>query len=438
MANTITPVAHAAKEPEPVVRTSMYATATTANSIGDINSRVEHLADMIKGLEDIADTLTGGQLEWLRELKEAFKLVTKIINGGLDNIVQMRSKIIARVDLLINVSEAITADATELIDSEQQAHVIIGFSVIRALVKATDLLESAERLNKASENLKASLEQARKVPKLTENSRRTHYTLEKLNRAIARAKELRDKEFKQKLDPTSLAKINLLISKAQAVRDDRTATVGEVKEITNKLNDAVDEAYISIPEGERIANDATRFPLEKLIQQAENLRDFQLKGKVDNSVIDELNRTIYYAQRVLKDRNSTINKVIDAKDLLDEALTKAKSYLEAKEDKATDKDSNENIETPDKDSTESIEEDKADEDTTDKKLPQETTQSSEEINEDATNEEKVPEEVTDDTSSIDKELPEETTEEKQSTDEKISNENSTKVEENHQTEAVNQ
>lgn len=135
------------------------------------------------------------------------------------------------------MAETITADATELADSEQQAHVIIGFSVTRALLKATDLFEGAEGLNKASENLSASLDKAREVPKLTDDSKRTHYTLEKLDRAIAKAKEIRNKELKNKLDPSKLADIDLLIRQAQDVRRDGRATVGEVNAMAAELNE---------------------------------------------------------------------------------------------------------------------------------------------------------------------------------------------------------
>lgn len=227
------------------------------------------------------------------------------------------------MDLLINVAETITADATELADSEQQAHVIIGFSVTRALLKATDLFEGAEGLNKASENLSASLDKAREVPKLTDDSKRTHYTLEKLDRAIAKAKEIRNKELKNKLDPSKLADIDLLIRQAQDVRRDGRATVGEVNAMAAELNEKIDEAYKAIPEGERTANKAQKRDLEKDIQAAKNLRDFTLKGKADSSVIKQLNREIADANRVLKNNNATISQVESADEMIVEAMNKA-------------------------------------------------------------------------------------------------------------------
>lgn len=78
------------------------------------------------------------------------------------------------------------------------------------MLKATDLFENADGLNKASANLNEALDRARKVPKLTYESKRTHYTLEQLDRAIARAKEIRNKELRNKLDPTELAEVDMV------------------------------------------------------------------------------------------------------------------------------------------------------------------------------------------------------------------------------------
>lgn len=234
--------------------------------------------------------------------------MTKIVKSGINSASELRNKIIPRIDLLINVAETITADATELADSEQQAHIIVGFSVTRAILKATDLFENAEGLKKASENLTAYLEKARQVPKLTDDSKRTHYTLQKLDKAIANAKGIRNKELKNKLDPAILAEVDILIRQAQEVRRNTSSTVAEVNAMTQKLK-KIEQAIYVIPEGERAANKIQKRGLEKDIQAAKNLRDFSLKGKVDSSVIRELNRKITLASRVFNNSKSTLNQV---------------------------------------------------------------------------------------------------------------------------------
>lgn len=244
---------------------------------------------------------------------------------------EIRDKIVPRIDLLINVAETITADATELVDSEQQAHIIIGFSVSRALLKAADIFESAEGLNKASESLKASLEKARQVPKLTDQSKRTHYTLQQLDKAIANAKSLRYKELRFKLDAEKLAEVDMLIKQAVAVRRNAQATVGEVKAITNELNTGINQAYMSIDEGDRLANYQSKLKLEKDIKVAKNLRDFKLKGNVDPQVIRELNRAIADANRVLINSKTTQNQMLSADEEILLAIDKAKSSLEEKD-----------------------------------------------------------------------------------------------------------
>ena len=118
-----------------VPNTAIYAQTNEA-ALNEANSKLDYLGDLIDGIEKIGD-LTGQELGWLKELKEAYKAISKIVEGlekGVGNIAELRAKVIPRIDLLINIAETITADATELSDSQQQAHVIIGFAVTRAVV----------------------------------------------------------------------------------------------------------------------------------------------------------------------------------------------------------------------------------------------------------------------------------------------------------------
>lgn len=330
LSNAAMPVVYAANETDPVFPNVSYV--AEEGTLREANAKLDYLGDLIEGLEKIAGDLTGGELGWLKELKNAFDFISKIMDKGIGSIAELRTKIIPRLDLLINVAETITADATELADSEQQAHVIIGFSVTRALLKATDLFEDAEGLNKASQDLTAALDRARQVPKQTEDSVRTHYNLDKLNRAISRAKNLRNRELRNKLDPTQLAEVDMVIRKADEVRRNNRATVKEVAQATDELNAKIEEAYAAIPEGERAANNSTKLQLEKDIQIAKNLRDFKLKGNVDSSVIKELNREIAMANRVLKNNRSTVNQVLEADKAIVEATNIANDALNTKEE----------------------------------------------------------------------------------------------------------
>lgn len=342
LTNAAMPVVYAANETEDVIAPVQYLAQERAAD--EANAKLDYLGDLIEGLEKIAGDLTGSELGWLKELKNAFDFISKIMDKGIGSIAELRTKIIPRLDLLINVAETITADATELVDSEQQAHVIVGFSVTRALLKATDLFETADGLNKASEDLTAALDRARQVPKQTEDSVRTHYNLDKLNRAVSRAKDLRNRELRNKLDPTQLAEVDMVIRKADEVRRNNRATVKEVEEATQELNAKIEEAYAAIPEGERAANNSTKLQLEKDIQIAKNLRDFKLKGNVDSSVIRELNREITMANRVLKNNRSTVNQVLEADKAIVEATNVAKDALNTKEE--TEAPVEEETETP--------------------------------------------------------------------------------------------
>lgn len=208
---------------------------------------------------------------------------------------------------------------------------IIGFSVTRALLKATDIFENADGLNKASKDLLNSLEKARKVPKLTEDSKRTHYTLEKLDRAIANAREVRNRELRFKLDSVALADVDSAIKTAVEVRRNNQATVGQVQEATDKLNAKISEAVASIPDEDKTASAKDKAALGKNIEEAKKVRDFELKGKVDSSVIRELNRAIADANRIFRNNRTTVNEANVAYEELLQAIEKAKANLVVEE-----------------------------------------------------------------------------------------------------------
>ena len=326
LSNTVLPATKMAQK-TPTLSSVAYA-AEESSQAKEAKDKLNYLGSLIEGLENIAGGLSGNPLSWLKELKRAYELTSKLLNSAIGSVSDLTKSVIPRIDLLINVAETITADATELADSEQQAHVIVGFSVTRALLKATNIFEKEDGLNKASENLTASLEKAREIPKLTDDSKRTHYTLQQLDRALSRAKEARNTELKNKLDPSALAEFDLLIKKATDVRRNNFATVAEVRTITEELVNKTEEAYKSIPEGEKTANKSTKLALEKDIKAAKNLRDFSLKGKVDAKVIQELNREIADANRVLNNSRATINEVEAADEIIVAATNKALGKLE--------------------------------------------------------------------------------------------------------------
>lgn len=356
LSNAAMPSVYAANQTDDVNAPVVYA--TEERTVNEVNSKLDCLSNLIKGIKDISDSLTDGQLNLLNRLENAFDFIDKIVNKKIGNIKELRTKIIPRIDLLINVAETITADATELNDSEQEAHVIIGFSVTRAMLKATDIFETADGLNKASEDLSSALERAREIPKQTENSVRTHYNLDKLNRVLSRAKDLRNRELKNKLDPSKLAEIDIAIRKTDNVRRNTRATVLEVKNATEELDKIIDEAYLAIPDGERVANNDTKLQLEKDIQIAKNLRDYKLKGNVDSAVIRELNREISIANRVLNNNKSTVNQVVDADETIVQATQVASEALDANDEEVVEEPTvvEYNDEAKDSTETEGIEE----------------------------------------------------------------------------------
>lgn len=397
LSNTVVPCLGSIAKDDSKLSSVAYA-AEEGSAKDQAIDKLDYLGDLIKGLENIAGGLAGNQLDWLKSLKNAYDFVSKIVKNGLIGAGEIREKVIPRINLLINVAETITADATELVDSEQQAHVIIGFSVTRALLKATDIFENADGLNKASKDLLNSLEKARKVPKLTEDSKRTHYTLEKLDRAIANAREVRNRELRFKLDSVALADVDSAIKTAVEVRRNNQATVGQVQEATDKLNAKISEAVASIPDEDKTASAKDKAALGKNIEEAKKVRDFELKGKVDSSVIRELNRAIADANRIFRNNRTTVNEANVAYEELLQAIEKAKANLvveePVEEEIPTEEKTDEEISEDEVDEELPEEETKegSDEEASEKEVPaEETVEAEDKIEEGEANEEDLEE-----------------------------------------------
>lgn len=397
LSNTVVPCLGSIAKDDSKLSSVAYA-AEEGSAKDQAIDKLDYLGDLIKGLENIAGGLAGNQLDWLKSLKNAYDFVSKIVKNGLIGAGEIREKVIPRINLLINVAETITADATELVDSEQQAHVIIGFSVTRALLKATDIFENADGLNKASKDLLNSLEKARKVPKLTEDSKRTHYTLEKLDRAIANAREVRNRELRFKLDSVALADVDSAIKSAVEVRRNNQATVGQVQEATDNLNAKISEAVASIPDEDKTASAKDKAALGKDIEEAKKVCNFELKGKVDSSVIRELNRAIADANRIFRNNRTTVNEANVADEELLQAIEKAKANLvveePVEEEIPTEEKTDEEISEDEVDEELPEEETKegSDEEASEKEVPaEETVEAEDKIEEGEANEEDLEE-----------------------------------------------
>lgn len=241
LTGAIAPAVNAAGlEEAPVGEETVYANAT---SIEDVTGKLEQIGNIIKRLKEIKDKLTGDQIDNLAKLEKAYNFLKERVGEAYG---KFRGRYNARVDLVLASAEAITADATEFVDSEQQAHVIIGFAVTRGLVKAVDLLATEEELLAATEVVYTGIEDARAIPKQTDDSRATHYDKEVLKREIKRAKRLRKKVFKDNMAPEDLVRVDIEIANAERVRRNKKATVAEVEEAVANLTAVVDEAYMNM------------------------------------------------------------------------------------------------------------------------------------------------------------------------------------------------
>ena len=137
--------------------------------------------------------------------------------------------------------------------------------------------------------------------------------------------------MRYKLDSVALADVDSAIKSAVEVRRNNQATVGQVQEATDKLNAKISEALASIPDEDKTASSKDKAALGEDIEDAKKVRDFELKGKVDSSVIRELNRAIAEANRIFRNARTTVKEANAADEELLNAIEKAKANLVVEE-----------------------------------------------------------------------------------------------------------
>lgn len=270
-----------------------------------------------------------GAKEHIEKLKKAIEIVKKMINGQIPGV-DLRT-IPARNQLLIDIAHAITYDATELVNKERGAHVIMGFSITKATLKVIDPLASLEALETAGESLKEAMVKASQKPDLTEDSVATHYSLDSLKENIKQARRLSRRELAGYISPESLRELNNAIESADKVAHKRRVTVGEVEAANAALNEAVDKALAEMDAEDFRASDADKEILKAKIREIKERRKNELKGNVDKDVLRELDEEIKSAKHVLKSSKSTIKEVREAAEDLQEAFDLALASLSPEE-----------------------------------------------------------------------------------------------------------
>ena len=148
------------------------------------------------------------------------------------------------------------------------------------------------------------------------------------------------------------------------VSKNNQATVGQVQEATDELNAKISEALASIPDEDKTASAKDKAVLGKDIEEAKKVRDFELKGKVDSSVIRELNRAIADANRIFRNARTTVKEANAADEELLNAIEKAKTNLLVEEPVEEEIPSEEEIEEniPEEKVDEELSEEDSDED----------------------------------------------------------------------------
>lgn len=256
---------------------------------------------------DYRSNLSAGEIlkdaESLREsLLEngAFGPYVKLVNKIIDvlNEVDLKSGGV-RISLASDSLETILIATRDLTNKTETVHRKIGFAVTRAVIVMADPFASTDKIAKASENLKAVVEEAQGSPDITEDDLATVYVKGKLNELIKEAKDFRNHELKKEEYKDLKNELNTAINEAVKVKSGTRVKVGEI----NKAYQDLESTLESVKE--------KKLPIDEEVEAKENLD--QAKKEADRELVNVRNAKRTEINK-MKDFNSK-EKSLAKKDL---------------------------------------------------------------------------------------------------------------------------
>ncbi|MFC5369317.1 CAMP factor family pore-forming toxin [Arcanobacterium bovis] len=235
---------------------NLDAAATSAvftYSSADQEKAKKALADVDAAINKIKKANEGvPQPNWGKEFMELFqtaaelrKEIEAIISG--DIIAFDPSTIFARAELVTQVGITIDTAVHTLQNKVQAAHVEIGFSVTKAILRIINFTATEDQLKASKQDLIDTLARVSTYPDLTPGDIATVYVKHELRKDIWQTRINRDANILGKKDFSVYNELNMAITHAVGVSLDPGATVQQVHDEVTALNAAYAKA-ISAPD----------------------------------------------------------------------------------------------------------------------------------------------------------------------------------------------
>lgn len=227
--------------PAPVTaeRSTELTPSEAQSAIDDINAAVETLKE-IQSEEPKAD--------WSKEFDKLFATATEltqslaVVAGGYQTLANP-DLIMARTHLIVEIGLTVDKSANNLRYKIQKAHVELGFSVTRAIMRVANIGASVYQLNDSISDLRATYERVSTYRDLKSTDTATIYVKDLLNKAIWNTRVARDKEILTHKNFRTYQTLNKEITEAVRVWFKAKATVAECDAAIAKLNIAYATAY---------------------------------------------------------------------------------------------------------------------------------------------------------------------------------------------------
>lgn len=213
---------------------------------GDANDQLERIDNAIAQLEE-AQAALPSNVDYAKEIRKllevAFELkdfIIPIAAGGVPPFDP--ATIPARVELLAQIGTTIGTATTELTNKIGDAHVQLGFSITRAVIRLANPSSSVFALEESSIELANTLEQVSTYPDLGPDDRATIYVKARLDKVIWQTRIARDKHILGKGHKDVYFQLNRNITRAVGVWMNPAATVERVNDEIVHLQDALELA----------------------------------------------------------------------------------------------------------------------------------------------------------------------------------------------------
>ena len=233
----VTPVDVVASDTRPDVE----ITPTEAQqTIADINETIATL-QQIKNDEPNAD--------WSKEFDKLFATASELTQTlgmvATNNYAKLAEPelVMARSHLIIEIGLTVDKSTDNLRYKIQKAHVELGFSVTRAILRVANIGASEAQLNDSIQDLRNTYNTVSTYRDLKDTDRATIYVKDLLNKAIWNTRIQRDKNILTHKDFKTYYNLNKHITKAVGVWTRAKSTVAECDAAIADLNAAYAAAY---------------------------------------------------------------------------------------------------------------------------------------------------------------------------------------------------